>query len=243
MSGRAPERRHRLVFGILIGLAIGALAVPATIAGAAGLKFVGIEGGTSLNKAEVNTLHQLLTAGVDQVQGPSHNTADVTPANQLLTAEAALSTHYISLITNPSPGQACGVDNCVTVVALSPAGRALVLTSIKVNTYANFGPPDVLGLFVGPANCDGDFDFLDISGFTQPATFDASGNPVYANGGTDSLAYEPGLEIPAGKALCGYDNDEAFSVQANGYTVPAAAVTLPLGHAHHVPKLKHLVHK
>lgn len=114
-----------------------------------------------------------------------------------------------------SPGP-CG-STCV-LVAKPPAGKALVITSIHVDTYTatNVG-------------VNKNFEFFRSSdGTCKVATYDQFEEFVNPGAiGEIVLPFEPGLPIQAGKALCVRNNgpgDIAAAVSAYGYSVAPAAV-------------------
>jgi len=162
-----------------MGLAIGALLAPAAAISAAGLvKIVGTNG----------------------------KKANVTAANQLLTAPA-------------SPGQfrsryTFGVGTtCVEVYAV-PADKGFVMTSATFNTWVNPTP--------GAAN------FVDISRASNCATAEIVARVNPPGFGLSVAEFNPGFALPAGSKLYARTQGGVITdARIAGYLMPSAAVPAP----------------
>ena len=132
------------------------------------------------------------------IEGTSTNKVDVSAAGQLLTAPAGPSSSYNNWTEEFST---------YTAIATPPAGKALIVTSIHVDTR-NGGSGEVA---VG----------VSINGCTSGAVFDQV-DP--SSNGVTVLPYEPGVVVPSGDTLCAFPSDWTLgNVTVSGYTVPAAA--------------------
>jgi hypothetical protein len=146
----------------------------------------------------------IAAATVVQIVGTNGVTkAQVTPANQLQTAEAAPSSfvEHSGLLSTPG--------NC-TAIATAPANKGLVLKDLYVNIYDNPSP--------GP----GQFFTLN-KGSTCTTGYVVSINAGSVNG--FSVPLGPGFALKAGASLYA---ETSGSVKAGyylyGYTVPAGDV-------------------
>jgi hypothetical protein len=181
-----------LVIGVLVTL----LVIPST-AYAAALKFTGIEG-TSTNKA------------------------DVTPAGQLLTAEANPSSFYQPEFVYLDPGA------YLVPIAVPPSSSALVITTIHIDPYYNPTPG---------STAEVGFEVLTSTGCDAPNVGSYEQAVYPGSTGEIDIPLAPGLAIPAGATLCAFatgDLDTAVSV--SGYAVPSGAVPAEAAHAAPFPK-------
>jgi hypothetical protein len=108
------------------------------------------------------------------------------------------------------------------VVAAPPAGKALVVKTIQVDTTFDPAPApgEVTVFFVGASSCSGGR-----IGTSAPTV-------TPAGLGATVLPFDPGLAVPAGDALCGESLDNqatgvAFTVNVYGIIEPSAAVPSP----------------
>jgi hypothetical protein len=102
------------------------------------------------------------------------------------------------------------------VVVAPSAGHALVVTSLAIDTYMDTTPGglDFLELYISHANATCGLHAVDID-VLNPATI-----------GQTVVPFQPGLVVPAGRALCVLDGDATHlqaDVFAYGYLIPAAA--------------------
>jgi hypothetical protein len=112
-------------------------------------------------------------------------------------------------------GRAIAPSSCSQILA-APAGKALVIKTIHVDTYSNPSPNqgNYVGIYVG-ASCDS------LALFVNPATL-----------GLTSIPLDPGVTVPAGKSLSALSGGSVgVEVYAMGYTVPASSVPAVTGGA------------
>ena len=114
--------------------------------------------------------------------------------------DANLATAYMATAT-------IAAGSC-TAVATAPAGKAIVLTSIDIDTlFFGSGLPYVHST-IGASNCTGmDLTYHD-----------------FAERGERQLTFNPGLIIRAGQSLAMDAHSMNAAVLATGYIVPASAV-------------------
>ena len=166
---------------LVIGVCLTALVMPSVAFAAGALKFTGIEG-TSTNKADVSSANQLLTASAS----PSHYfaTADV------------------------------GLTATAQAIAIPPSGDGLVVTSVELATYSDPSPAaDYVNLSIGNSTC---------TTFVGPYQHGATPSGI----GETIIPFDPGLAIPSGDALCAAGLGLGVYVAVIGYTAPAADIPI-----------------
>ena len=148
----------------------------------------------------------------------THNSATVNAAGQLATS-AAVSGAVTATESSPKEfwnGRLKGTPPMpvATPFAAPPAGKALIVTSISIN-------------YTKTASATGTLEFL-LS--TVNATCSSTGNTILEDSptahGVKNLTFQPGLVVPAGRALCALDSDTnniTADVFVDGYLVPAAS--------------------
>jgi hypothetical protein len=151
--------------------------------------------------------------------GTATGEAGVTPAHQLLITtinpKAYVNTNSVDI---PSSG------GFVPVVS-APAGDALIVTTIHLNTIDDPSPGPGLNIVLNiePApSCDEG----------QVGSYLQEVNP--GSVGETDIPFNPGLAVPAGDALCALTfNGLDADVSVTGYTVPSSEV--PAGPLHRLP--------
>ena len=105
-------------------------------------------------------------------------------------------------------GRAVNTSTCTQVVA-PPAGKALVVKSIHLDTYSvpSPGQSSYIGIYTG-TSCNS------LLMFVNPATLGLTSIPLDG----------AGVGVPAGQALWAWGNSAGAEVYAMGYTVPSAQV-------------------
>jgi hypothetical protein len=162
------------------------------------------------------------------IQGANGNKADVSPAGQLLTSQAAPGQFFRSSQQADVSGGA--VD--VLSVAVPPAHKALVVTSLHVAVIQLLGgQSDGTGVNFYIAQNSSSGDCTD--------SFVASADALFPSvTGTTVLPFSPGMAIPAHDQLCevvadGLSGDLINeTAYVDGYTVSPGAV--PAAQAKHV---------
>jgi hypothetical protein len=149
------------------------------------------------------------TTGATILKGsPSGNKADVTPAGQLLSTTVDPSQFYQPFTAETYSGHQGILE--------APSTAALVITSIRVDTFQNPtpGPTDTMLFQIEAGACAG----TDVSPYGEVISPGGIGETV--------LPLDPGLGIPAGDSLCvGSGGGIESYVTASGYTVPSSEVT------------------
>jgi hypothetical protein len=170
---------------IVIGILIAMMLVPSGVAVAKVLKDTGIEG-TSMNKA------------------------DVTPASQLLVAEADPNALFQS-------GESFPNESVFGVAATAPPSSALIITTLHVDIFGD--PSPGVGQLV-----EFDVETGTTCGGSEVGSFRQTVNPPGLGEFDTSLA--PGVAVPSGDVLCVAEDGSVLSeVSASGYIVPSAAVS------------------
>jgi hypothetical protein len=170
------------------------LGIPGTVWAVDTFSNVAIEDPVTGVKASVDSSKRLKVG-----DGSGAMTIDGTTTSH----EAAANTLFRSATFPPSNG-AC------TPVATPPAGKALIIKSVALNTYSVISPPGSgrNGVFyLGTNGCE--VIVLDI-------------NPPGV--GPINQPFEPGLGVPAGKRLWVSANNISAEVYTFGYSVLASAV-------------------
>lgn len=140
------------------------------------------------------------------IQGTSGNQADVSSAGQLLTTAASPSSSFETrdVILHTTSG----------AIVTPPAGDALVITSIENDVYnlTASGPGDGLAVFVSTSACSTSNILSYYHGINPPTV------------GEFDLAFNPGIVVPNGDALCGFLASSAVEDESTavGYAIPAA---------------------
>jgi hypothetical protein len=213
---------------LLVGFVAALVLIPT--AAVAVTSSVIIKGGTLAGQAGVTSTHQLLTNG--EIQGSSGNQADVNASGQLKTSSAIQGAPSGNQAEVTGAGQLLGttvapanfyqpslqpVQLNLTGVFAAPAGQALVVTSIRIDTYIN------------PTPGGGNNIFFEVeTGTTCTGSFAGTYSEYINPGGLGEtiLPLDPGLGVPMGDALCAVPNGSPQSeVSVSGYTVPPGEVT------------------
>jgi hypothetical protein len=144
------------------------------------------------------------------IEGTSGNKADVSPSGQILSAAASPANYY------GSADVVVGSSDYVAI-ASPPSGDALVVTSIDDDVYAD--PSPGAGQFdtflIGSSSCS-----------ANEGIYDHALNPPTV--GNIAVAFNPGLVVPSGDALCGLGGGSVEGeADVIGYTVPAADAPSP----------------
>jgi hypothetical protein len=188
----------------------------AAVADPGGVNVAKVDAKNNLNTA----IHDAGTGTAAKVNGFGQLSAAVTGA---VTANVAYPTsaivHSDDGAGNPVVGASADCSSGCAKVIAPPAGKALVVTSIHVDTYMDSIPGS------------GFFDFVRSSdGSCSSASIDIEMEEVNPPGiGMTDLQYDipGGMTIPAGKALCVWSADPAHlraAVTAWGYAVASTAV-------------------
>ena len=161
------------------------------------LVVVGVLIGSVLTPAAVIAAGQLV-----EITGPSGRSAEVTTARQLQVAEATPRTYY------RGPTAVVYSNSGCLSFAAPPAGKALIIKSIRVHTnYNPNGGADFLAIYANPT-CSTDF----VEYF------------IPAGVGTRIIEYEPGLALAEGERLWASAGGMSAYVNAVGYEVSSGAV-------------------
>jgi hypothetical protein len=111
--------------------------------------------------------------------------------------------------------QSFGLSSGFVALASPPAGSALIVTTIHLDTVADPTPGNGQNVFfeVETGTCSGN----------QVGTYFQVVNPPSV--GETDVPLSPGLGIPAGDTLCGQENGSVRAgASVSGYTVPAGTV-------------------
>jgi hypothetical protein len=179
-----------------------------------------VDGTTATSKAAVEPTGRLkVDTGLNSVYGlvPTLTTGSVTanvayPTSALVHSDDGTGSPAVDADSNCPAGSPC------TKVIGPATGQALIITAVHINVFKNTVPGSPFQLIRSS------------DGTCNQSSFDLVMENVYPAGtGLTDLEYPMpgGMTIPAGKALCIYDNDPAHMaayVTAWGYSVPAAAV-------------------
>jgi hypothetical protein len=119
------------------------------------------------------------------------------------------------------PTTAVGTD-IFTPLATPPAGKAIVVTSVAVDTFQDDTPGS--GEYIGIAISKTDATCGNVVANPPAGLNLADVNP--GSVGATVMPFQPGVVVPAGRALCVQNTDESHlgaEVFAYGYLVPAAS--------------------
>jgi hypothetical protein len=222
-----------VTFGVLLLLPVGAWAVSfsnVAITDPGGVNQAKVDGGKNLhaavadpagvNVAKVDAKNNLNTAVHDAVSGVAAKVNSLGQQLAAITGTVTVAYPTSAIVRGALTGtDDCGGGTCLKVIA-PPAGKALVVTSIHVNTY-NAATPG------GGENVA---FYRSSDGTCHLATLDLLMDRVNPGVvGVTLLQYDlpGGLTIPAGKALCALNSDPTHvgaEVTAWGYSVPSTAV-------------------
>jgi hypothetical protein len=139
------------------------------------------------------------------IEGTSGNQADVTSAGQLQTAAAGPAAAYNQFTLVAS--------GTTPVIAVPPAGKALMISSIDVDAWALSTIDPYIEMFIDSSSACTPPGQITYVGEDDPS---ASGNTVYP--------FNPGLPVPSGYYLCAQDESMYSDVTVAGYTIPAGEV-------------------
>jgi hypothetical protein len=207
-----------ITFAVLLLFPLGAWAVTGNN--------VFVTDATSGTRAKVDAKNNLNTAIHDAGTGTAAKVNGLGQLSAAVTGSVSANVVYpTSAIFQGGPIEpdTCSTAPCA-ILAKPPSGKALVITSIHVETFRNSTPgqTEFFRLFISSdATCSlsapTDVEYVTPAGLVSTV-----------------LPYEPGIGIPAGKALCAKTSDVAnlnADISAWGYTVAPAAVpaTAPAG--------------
>jgi hypothetical protein len=167
---------------------------------------------TSGSTAKVSTAGAVSVAGsvTSKLQGStSGNKAEVTKAQQLLTAEAPLS----ATVTGTMLALAQSTEPVLTL----SSGHAIIVTSVTLSAQ-------------GPTG-SGPFASLFVSSDSSCANSTRNVGEVFFPSGVNStsvLPFAAGVPVPDGVQLCVLVSSVNVVVSYDGYTVPAAAINTPI---------------
>jgi hypothetical protein len=96
-----------------------------------------------------------------------------------------------------------------STIATPPAGKALIVRQVRIDTYENPTPGTANNviLYVGTGGCD------QLVGDVNPASI-----------GLDTITFDPGLGIPAGSKLLAYQQGVSAEAYTDAYLVKANQV-------------------
>jgi hypothetical protein len=129
-----------------------------------------------------------------------------------------------------------GVLATPTAIATPPAGRALVITSIAIDTWdaAVTGTSEYLALQMSTTNST-----CSLLSLSPDWTYGLNPGGV----GSTVVPFNPGVVVPAGRSLCATNNDDVnlgFDVYVYGYLISADSA--PTGLAVSGPVKMHVQH-
>jgi hypothetical protein len=159
------------------------------------------------------------------IEGTSSSKANVTAAGQLLTTEVSPNNSF------QSEAQNLAIQPSVTPIGVPQGGSALVVTEVHIDTIAD----------PAPGSGDGVVVFVE-SGTTCPSISNQVGNYVGVVNpptvGETDFPLEPGVEVPAGDAMCAFATDMVSADgSVSGYTVPSSEVDAAPVHRVELPKM------
>lgn len=146
------------------------------------------------------------TASLTEITGTNGTTpANVTPAHQLFTATTAPGNAVV--LTGSASLQS---STCFSF-RMPATGKAIVLRDLRTSIQSG-GGADIVFVSVDPTTCGTPFAQVELQTL-----------------GNDEITFDPGIPVPAGDRVwiqLGHSSDveDTFWMDADGYTVPNAAV-------------------
>jgi len=185
---------------LVTGITAALVLVPTTAVAVTTAAETIITGGSGTGQASVTSAHQLLTTTVNP--------------------KAYVNTGFVT-----SEGQSSAPT---AIVASPPAGDALIVTTIHLNTFSDPTPGNtdsVTFVIESGTGCDSHKVVGSYFELVDPGSV-----------GETEIPYNPGLAVPGGDALCAAAGDNLdVTITATGYTVPSKEV--PAGALHRAPAL------
>jgi len=157
-----------------------------------------------------------ISATQTEIVGPVNGPANVTPAGAVQVAEAAPSNFYQTAAPTTLSASR------FVPIATAPAGRALIVTIIHIETTSDQTP--------------GGLDFVElltrypgkggVPCSTDTGTYDEGFTP--GGIGEIDVPLAPGLTLPSGTDLCAISRGRVIAlVSVSGYTIPSSAAAFP----------------
>jgi hypothetical protein len=168
---------------------------------------------TSGTTAKVSTAGAVSVAGsvTSKLKGStSGNKAEVTNAQQLLTAEAPLSASVT--------GTMLALAQSTEPVLNLSSGHAIIVTSVTLSAQGPTGSGPFASLYVSSDSTCASSSTRDVGEVFFPSGVNS----------TSVLPFAAGVPVPDGVQLCVLVSSVNVVVSYDGYTVPAAAINTPI---------------